>query len=40
LLLRIEKPYTQRVWIANPEQRHGVEHPLGRVLNICQDGKT
>ena len=31
LLLRIENPYTQWVWIANPDQRHGVEHPLGRV---------
>ena len=31
LLLRIENPYTQRVWIANPDQRHGTEHPRGRV---------
>jgi hypothetical protein len=28
--LRIENPYTQWVWIANPGQRHGVEHLLGR----------
>ena len=31
LLLRIENPYTQWVWIANPDQRHGTEHLLGRV---------
>ena len=30
LLLRIENPYTQWVWIANPDQRRGVENPLGR----------
>jgi hypothetical protein len=30
LLLRIENPYTQWVWIANPDQRRGVEHPPGR----------
>ena len=30
LLMRIENPYTQWVWIANPDQRHGVEHPRGR----------
>jgi hypothetical protein len=30
LLLRIENPYTQWVWIANPDQRHGTEHLLGR----------
>ena len=30
LLLRIENPYTQWVWIANPDQRHGMEHPLDR----------
>jgi len=30
-LLRIENPYTQWVWIANPDQRHAAEHPLGRV---------
>ena len=30
LLLRIENPYTQWVWIANPDQRHGTEHPRGR----------
>ena len=29
-LLRIENPYTQWVWIANPDQRRGVENPLGR----------
>ena len=29
LLLRIENPYTQWAWIANPDQRHGMEHPLG-----------
>ena len=31
LLLRIENPYTQWVWIANPGQRHVAEHLLGRV---------
>ena len=31
LLFRIENPYTQRVWIANPDQRHAAEHPLGQV---------
>ena len=31
LLFRIENPYTQWVWIANPDQRHAAEHPLGRV---------
>jgi len=31
LLLRIENPYTQWVWIANPDQRHVAEHPRGRV---------
>ena len=31
LLFRIENPYTQWVWIANPDQRHGTEHLLGRV---------
>ena len=31
LLLRIENPYTQWAWIANPDQRHGTEHLLGRV---------
>ena len=30
-LLRIENPYTQWVWIANPDQRHADEHPRGRV---------
>jgi hypothetical protein len=30
LLLRIKNPYTQWVWIANPDQRYGTEHPLGR----------
>jgi len=30
LLLRIENPYTQWVWIANPDQRYGMEHPPGR----------
>ena len=33
LLLRIENPYTQWVWIANPDQRGRVgrnEHPRGR----------
>ena len=30
LLFRIENPYTQWVWIANPDQRHAAEHPLGR----------
>ena len=30
LLLRIENPYTQWVWIANPDQRHVAEHPRGR----------
>ncbi len=30
LLFRIENPYTQWVWIANPDQRYGMEHPLGR----------
>ena len=36
-LLRIENPYTQWVWIANPDQRYGTnirgvgcEHPRGR----------
>jgi hypothetical protein len=28
LLLRIENPYTQWVWIANPDQRLVAEHPL------------
>ena len=23
-------PYTQWVWIANPDQRYGMEHPRGR----------
>ena len=26
----IENPYTQWVWIANPDQRHAAEHLLGR----------
>ena len=30
LLLRIENPYTQWVWIANPDQRHAAEHLLSR----------
>ena len=30
LLMRIENPYTQWVWIANPDQRHAAEHPQGR----------
>ena len=30
LLFRIENPYTQWVWIANPDQRCGVEHPRGQ----------
>ena len=33
LLLRIENPYTQWVWIANPDQRGRMgrnEHPRGR----------
>ena len=29
--LRIENPYTQWAWIANPDQRHAAEHPLGQV---------
>ena len=33
-LLRIENPYTQWVWIANPDQRHDMEHPLGRVYSF------
>ena len=28
--MRIENPYTQWVWIANPDQRHVAEHPRGR----------
>ena len=31
LLFRIANPYTQWVWIANPDQRHADEHPRGRV---------
>ena len=28
VIVGIENPYTQWVWIANPDQRH--EHPRGR----------
>ena len=28
--LRIARPYTQRAWIANPDQRHYMEHPPDR----------
>ena len=30
LSLRIENPYAQWVWVANPDQRYGMEHPLDR----------
>jgi len=33
LSLRIENPYTQWVWIANPDQRHDMEHQQGRIGN-------
>ena len=36
LLLRIENPYTQWVWIANPDQRHAAEHLLGQVGSAAQ----
>ena len=29
---RIENPYTQWVWITNPDQLHAAEHPRGRVF--------
>jgi len=44
LLLRIENPYTQWVWIANPDPRRGDEHPPGREFfpagNIRRVGST
>ena len=36
LLFRIENPYTQWVWIANPDQRHVAEHPLGRERHAAE----
>jgi len=35
VIVGIENPYTQWVWIANPDQRHGVEHPQGREIFFC-----
>ncbi len=37
---RIENPYTQWVWIANPDQRHGTEHPLGRESRPAARSRT